>query len=86
MIAELLMNLGTGLLAIAAIPQFISMWKNRQDLKGYSVLGSAVVFVSLVLITTSFFLMGMWVSVLAQALPLILWLLITIYSARRKKE
>ena len=77
---QILMNIGTWLLAIAAIPQLIEIWKNKHDLRGYSFYGSLILFVGLSLIALSFWVMEMWISVAAQIVPLIMWAMATWYS------
>jgi len=83
--ANFLMDSGTWILCIAAVPQLISIYKNRNDLSGYSVLGTLALFLGLLLITGSFILMNMWVSVGAQVIPLILWSTASYYVWKGKK-
>jgi len=81
----LMMDVGTWILCFAAIPQLKSVLKNRNDLKGFSLLGLLALFLGLSSITISFILMGMWVSVAAQVLPLVLWTTALYYVWRGKK-
>jgi len=83
--ANFLMDSGTWILCIAAVPQLISIYKNRNDLSGYSVSGTLALFLGLLLITGSFILMNMWISVGAQVIPLILWSTASYYVWKGKK-
>jgi hypothetical protein len=81
-LAENFMNAGTIILCLASLPQLKSIWANRQDLKGYSHMGCFFLFLGLSLITISFIILGMWVSVAAQIIPLCMWAMATYYSKR----
>ena len=83
MISEMLMNAGTWILAVAAIPQLFEVYENRDNLKGYSFIGSLALLIGLLLITLSFMIMSMWWSVLAQVIPLILWSMVTFYAGMK---
>jgi hypothetical protein len=80
--ANILMNIGTWLLCVASVPNFISIWKNRHDLKGYSTLGCLTFFFGLLFIAISFFQLGMISSFAAQILPLIMWGMASYFSWR----
>lgn len=82
MIAEYFMNFGTLLLVIAAIPNIPSIWRNRHDLKGYSLSGAIIMFTGLSGICVAFFMIKMWFSMLTQILPIVMWGMVVLFKWR----
>lgn len=84
--ANILMNVGTVLLAIAALPQLKSVWMDRHNLRGYSIIGTLIIFIGLISIVLSFIYLNLWISVAAQMPPLLLWFLATVYSIKGRNQ
>lgn len=78
----LFMNLGTWTLALASIPQMISIWKNRKMLTGYSTKGSFLLALGLSFIGVAFAMMGDYISMIAGLIQIGMWLMATYYSWR----
>jgi uncharacterized protein with PQ loop repeat len=81
-LAENFMNAGTIVLMLASLPQLKSIWENRNELRGYSPTATLFLFSGLSLITISFIMLRMWVSVAAQVIPLCMWAMATYYSRK----
>ena len=80
------MNIGTLLLAIAAVPNIPSVWRNRSDLSGYSLSGAIIMFTGLSGICVSFFMIKMWFSMWAQVLPITMWGMVVYFKWRNNKR
>lgn len=78
--ATIVMNTGTWLLALAAIPQIMSIWNNRKDLRGYSKIASATLLLGILLIDISFIIMKDYISMTAGLIQILMWLMATMYA------
>ncbi len=87
------MELVEAALNIASIVNFLALLlllrtilKDRKVLRGYSIIGSLLTFISLCAFEVAYYLLGNWVSVILGFAGILFWLLAFIYSLRLKLE
>jgi hypothetical protein len=87
------MELVEAALSFASIVNFVALLlllrailKDRKMLRGYSISGSFLTFVSLCAFEVAYYLLGNWVSVILGFAGVLFWALAFVYSLRLKLE
>lgn len=76
---ERLFDLANIILLVGTILLIKDVVKNRNVLRGYSLLGSSLTFTGVLLFETGFFLLGFYVSMLLGLVTLLYWFLVVLY-------
>lgn len=79
------MNLGTWILAVSSMPQMWSIWKNRNNLMGYSLHACIALALGLGFIGVAFIYMGDYLSMIAGVIQIFMWSMASYYLWRKKK-
>jgi hypothetical protein len=85
-IAEIALNFASVLNFIALLFLLRSVIKNRNALRGYSVSGCFLTFISIVGFEVAYYLMGNIFSVILGLATVIFWFIAFIYSLRLKRQ
>lgn len=81
-LSEMLLTTGAFLFMICCFPQLFSVWKNRYQLRGYSLAGSFITFIALICFTLGYIPIKYWMSMVFNIPGIILWAMITYYVWR----
>ena len=84
--AEIALNFASVLNFIALLFLLRSVLKNRNTLRGYSVSGCFLTFISILGFEVAYFLMGNFFSVILGLATVIFWFTAFIYSLRLKLQ
>ena len=76
---ELILNLANVFVLIGTLFNVKDVLRNKDILKGYSIVGSLLTFISLMLFGIAFYLMNMW-SWMIEVVTCIYWLIAFLYS------
>ncbi len=83
---ELALNFASIVNFVALLLLLRAILKDRNMLRGYSITGSFLTFISLCGFEVAYALLGNWVSTLLGFTGVIFWLLAFVYSLRLKLE
>jgi len=82
---DFLMSIGTLLSLISTFPQFRAVLENRDNLKGYSPFGAALLALAMTSFGTAFVIMGNWFSFLCNVPIAVFWGTTAFYSYKSRK-
>jgi len=80
---NLMMNIGNIIVFLGTLLLIKDVLKNRNALKGYSILGSLLTFIAISLFQVGFFMMGVWTWTIGTVTAFY-WLIAFIFSFREK--
>jgi hypothetical protein len=83
-LVDIALSFASAINFIALILLLRAILKDRNMLRGYSITGSFLTFISLCGFEVAYFLLGNWVSVILGLAGVLFWLLAFIYSLRIK--
>ena len=82
--AEIALNFASVLNFIALVFLLRSVLKNRNTLRGFSVSGSFLTFISILGFEVAYFLMGNFFSVILGLATVVFWFIAFVYSLKQK--
>lgn len=81
---ETLITLANILFLIGIVPMLFEFYNNRDALNGFSLLGSGITTIGMILMTTAFIIMDMKLAYISSIPTTIYWSLISIALIRNK--